>query len=272
MNLGTDTGTYRGLSREEALTRLAGIGWTDVQISSGHLDDVRGDDVALADVRATCGRLGVTVRQVHSDAELGPTTDDLDANLRWLDITAAIGADCLITHANGDADYNTEAERQRCLALNRDCLSTVAERADALGVRVAIENRLERPWATCRRFGARMQDFLDLIEAADAPGVGICLDTSHTRVARLSFADEIALAGPRLFATQLSDSDGQTQHRMPFTLDIAWEEVITSLKAVGYDGLLTLDCGSTDASPDALDAQLFAVAERFALLLNDRGT
>jgi len=187
----------------------------------------------LRAVRRTCEALGVTVWQVHCDEELGPTVGHVAANLRWVDVAEAVGARVLVTHANGDADYRDEAGRRRCLGVNRDCLRAVATRAGERGLRVAIENRLERPRATCRRFGARMQDLLDLIDAA-----GVCLDTSHTRVSRLSFADEIARAGPRLLAAQIPDSDGETQHRLPFTLDIDWAEVVRACKARGTPGFL----------------------------------
>ncbi|HUV39330.1 MAG TPA: sugar phosphate isomerase/epimerase [Planctomycetota bacterium] len=271
MRLGVDTAFYAALCLEDALERLADLGWKDVQVSAGHL----GGDGSLGErpaaVRRTCDALGVTVWQVHCDAELGPGSGDLAANLAWLDTTRALGARCLITHANRDADYNTEDERRRCLDLNRDCLAAVASCANQLGLRVALENRLERLRAACRRFGARMQDFLDLIDAVDADNLGVCLDTSHTRVSRLSFAEEIGRSGRRLLAAQVSDSDGELQHRMPFTLDIDWDEVVSALRGIGYEGLLSLDCGGDgDAPLDALDGKLRTVRERFEALAGGR--
>jgi sugar phosphate isomerase/epimerase len=264
MKLGIDTGYWRGLPIGEALRRLADAGWTDVQLSAGHVAPT--DD--LDALRATCERLGIVVRQVHCDEELGPKEEHLHANVRWLSVVRALGADCLITHANQDADYNTNDERRRCLELNRDCLRRLAARAGEQDLRVAVENRLERPWATCRRFGARMRDFLDLIDFPDSDHVGICLDTSHTRVSRLSFAEEIALAGSRLFATQISDCDGERQHRLPFTLEIDWAGLIGALKRVGYDGPLTIDAGPPeDASPEQSAEQLEVARRRLASLL-----
>ena len=212
MRLGIDTAFCADLCIEDALKRLANLGWKDVQISAGHLGGGGISGERLAAVRRTCDGLGVTVWQVHCDAELGAGREDLAANLAWLDTTRALGARCLITHANQDADYNTEAERQRCLGLNRDCLAAVASRARELGLRVALENRLERPWGTCRRFGARMKDFMDLIDAVDADNLGVCLDTSHTRVSRLSFAEEIARCGPRLLGQRRRDTAQDALH------------------------------------------------------------
>jgi len=261
MTLGTDTGFYRGLTLEETLARLAALGWRDVQVSAGHL-------ASAENVREVCERLGVSVRQVHCDEELGPEPSHVDAQLAWLRRAADLGARCLITHASGNADYHTEEQRRRCLAINRGCLETIAPRARELGVRVAVENRLERPWATCKRFGARMADLLQLTDVPGCDHLGVCLDTSHTRVSRLSFSDEIAQCGARLFATQVSDSDGETQHRMPFTLDVDWHEVVSALKRIDYDGLLCLDVGADrDKSLDDLDTSLAACRDRFATLL-----
>ena len=268
MRLGIDTGYFEGLSLAEALEHAAGLGWRDVQLSTGHVDPDGGLQ-AIGAARAVCDRLGVRVRQVHSNAELGSDAADVSANVRWVDCAKALGARCVITHANGNADYHDESGRQDCLELNLVCLTEVASYAAPLGVQVALENRLERPWATCRRFGARAKDFLDLIAAAGCINVGICLDTSHTRVSRLSFADEIAACGPKLLATQISDSDGDQQHRMPFSLDINFSEVVSSLKQIDYDGLLTLDCRVRGASVESLDEQLLAVRERLVSLLEE---
>ena len=87
-------------------------------------------------------------------------------------------------------------------------------------------------------------------------------------MARLSFSAEIGRCGDRLFAAQISDSDGELQHRMPFSLDIDWDEVMGSLRGIGYEGLLALDVGvETGASLDALAARLVAFKERFTPLL-----
>ena len=267
--LGTDTGYYGDLSLEDALARLAEVGLRDVQVSAHHLETVEGGEDRFARVRAACDRLGITVWQVHADVELGPDPVHVADHLRWLHRAVALGAHCLITHASGDADYNTEDERLACLAINRDCLEEVSVHADKLGLRVAIENRLERPWATCRRFGARMKDLLELTDVSGVDNLGVCLDTSHTRVSRLSFADEIASCSGKLFATQLSDSDGDLQHRMPFTLEVDWGEVVTSLAEIGYDGLLSLDTGGDrNVSLEERDAQLLAVVERLEALLD----
>ena len=277
MKLGTDTGFYGKLSLGEALERLAGLGWKGVQVAYGHIKSVieghEDWEERLREIGGKCDKLGITVWQVHCNKALGPGGEHVAANVKWLDYTKALGADCLITHANGDADYNTEEERQRCLGLNLNCLKEVASYAKELGLRVALENRPERPrgtrsWATCKRFGARMKDFLELIDIPDSGHLGVCMDTSHTRVARLSFADEIELCGEKLFATHVSDSDGETQHKMPFTLDIDWNEVVSSLEKIGYERLFALDGGGDrDATPEELDGKLLAFEKLIRPLL-----
>ena len=269
MKLGIDTALFGDLSLTKALEHLAGLGWRDVQLSAGHVGAGGESRDAVTAARRACARLGVTVWQVHSDADLGDGAEHVAANTRWVDCAKALGAPCVITHANGDADYNDEPQRRRCLDLNRACLAEVAAYADPLGVRVVLENRLERPWATCRRFGARMSDLLDLIDAAGRDNVGLCLDTSHTRVSRLSFADEIAACGAKLLATQISDSDGDRQHELPFALDIDFGGVVSALKRIGYTGLLALDCSARGAPVAAVDARLASVRDRFAALLEE---
>ena len=64
-------------------------------------------------------------------------------------------------------------------------------------------------------------------------------------------------------------SDGELQHKMPFTLEIDWDEVVTSLKKIGYNALVALDGGGDgNASPEELDEKLIAVEKLFQPLFD----
>ena len=117
-------------------------------------------------------------------------------------------------------------------------------------------------------------DFVAHIKAVNDPNFAACLDIGHAEMKGLNTsAKEMILAlGDNLAALHVHDNDRwHDSHRIPFSMDINWEEVIGALKQVNYKGYMTLEADAhirttAKTEEEALReiANLSSVARRLA--------
>ncbi len=112
-------------------------------------------------------------------------------------------------------------------------IDRVSKSARDLNMRLGIEpcNRYETHLLNTARQSA------ELIERVGADNVFIHLDTYHMNIEEVSMADGFADAGEHLGYLHLSESNRGVPGRG--TLD--WQGTFAGLKAVGYDGSMTLE-------------------------------
>lgn len=182
---------------------------------------------------------------------------------RLFAVMAGLGAKTLILPANSQADASGDT------ALAARQLRTLAERAAALGLRIAYA---PSPWAT---HAQRVEDAWALVRAADHPALGLCLNSYHAIAAGSSVA---GIAGARIFSVQLSDApriDIQAKRWnwragcFPGQGDLDVAGFLRAVLATGYDGALALDVRNDEFQ----GASTFGVAEdghRALLLLEEQ--
>lgn len=120
-----------------------------------------------------------------------------------------------------------------------EALMEIVPRAEALGVKIALENMIEKEKP---RFGSRVTDLIETIEEVGSSYLGVCLDVGHTNLmparARANLEDEIILAGERLWTLHINDNDGKEDHHWPpGDGNIDWGQVIRGLRKVNYKGV-----------------------------------
>jgi 4-hydroxyphenylpyruvate dioxygenase len=181
---------------EEKLAAAARAGFDGVEIFE---NDLIGSPLSPAEVRERAGELalGIDLYQPFRDFEaVGP--EQLERNLRRaeakFDVMEQLGADLILVCSNASADAIDDD------ALAAAQLRLLAERAAERGVRVAYEalawgrhvNEYDHAWR--------------LVEAADHPALGVCLDSFHilSRGTSLETIDEIP--AEKLFFLQLADA------------------------------------------------------------------
>ena len=87
-------------------------------------------------------------------------------------------------------------------------------------------------------------DFVAHIKAVNDPGFVACLDIGHAEMKGLgTSAKQMILAlGDKLEALHIHDNDRwHDSHRIPFSMDINWDEVVGALKKINYKGVFTLE-------------------------------
>ncbi len=94
-----------------------------------------------------------------------------------------------------------------------------------------------------------MADLKELVDKVDHPQVGAIYDTHHANVEEKSQLEAIQCIAPHLKHVHISENDRGTPGRG----QINWDEVFSALKAVNYDGWITIEAFST-AIPDFANA------------------
>ncbi len=237
------TGMYVEAPLHEAIRTLRNHGWRSFEISTEHLvaienadDPVRPTAAAqeeLADGAApqAHGYLQANVADPDPDKRAG----DVNRLKRHIEICAALGVRVVVIHPGGRRSDETREERDLTERLNVDSFNRLADRAESLGVRIALENLMRRGAATA-------YEMLDLVDRIGRASLGLTLDTSHARVMGLDIAKMIGEIGPLLIATHVSDNDGSgDQHLTPGNGSIEWAAVVAALRRVKYDGLLNFE-------------------------------
>ena len=108
------------------------------------------------------------------------------------------------------------------------------------GVRILLENL---PYA-CPYPLMTMRELRGFVDAYPPEGVGLVVDTGHAAVLGLDPADEIRLAGDRLWGTHLHDMDvqgRQDDHWLPTQGGLDWASIRRALGEVNYRGAWTFE-------------------------------
>jgi D-psicose/D-tagatose/L-ribulose 3-epimerase len=120
-------------------------------------------------------------------------------------------------------------------------LKAVRDHGAGSGVRIGIEplNRFET------NFINRHDQALLLAEAV-APDVGVCLDVYHMNQEESDTFKAFEASKDRLFDVHVADNN-----RMACGMgDLDWARILSTLRDVGYDGFLTVECvPSLDRTP-----------------------
>ena len=192
---------------------------------------------------AELDRLGLerSVSSAIGPAAKNPLSQDRAARqaavdyTRWvIDCTAALGAHVLAGPMHSELGYfsgdgPTGVERQRGIDFHR----AVGDYAGARDVRLALEalNRFECYFLNTAR---QLADYLD---AVDHPAIRAMYDTFHANIEEKDPVQAISTLGQHLIHVHVSENDRGT----PGTGHVPWDATYKALRAVGYDGWITIE-------------------------------
>jgi len=141
--------------------------------------------------------------------------DSIDCYLQCVKDCAEFEIPTMVVHLpDDDKQYNA-------LGLYR--IKRIAEKAEELGVNVALEN---------------LHNFSNLsyvLEQVDSERIGFCYDCCHHYHYYPSY-DLLSMYGKRLMALHLHDYNGNTIHRLPFDGTIDWSVAMKKIAETGYVG------------------------------------
>ncbi|MFI1444898.1 bifunctional sugar phosphate isomerase/epimerase/4-hydroxyphenylpyruvate dioxygenase family protein [Streptomyces fructofermentans] len=245
-------------SLTEKLTAAARAGFDGVEIFE---NDLLASPLTPEEVRARCADLGLSIDlyQPMRDIEAVPA-DEFERNLRRAEhkfrLMERLGADTVLVCSSVSP-----------LALDDDALAAsqlrrLAERAHDAGIRVAYE---ALAWG---RHVSTYDHAWRIVEAADHPALGTCLDSFHI-LARGSDPKGVEdIPGGKIFFLQLADAPLMAMDVLQWSrhyrcfpgqggLDVAG--LLGHVLRTGYDGPLSLEVFNdvfrqAEAGPTAVDA------------------
>ena len=158
----------------------------------------------------------------HADASVRAETFRFDGELSKK--AAEIGVRVLVVHPSSEPIE--ESNRVESMKRSKEFLFKLANLADMLGMKVAVEN-LPR---TC--LGRNAADMTELLED---PRLYACFDTNHLLTE--SHTDFIKAIAGRMISTHVSDYDFiNERHWLPGEGKINWPELIETLEQTDYNG------------------------------------
>ncbi len=251
-----------GVPFDQVIAEVAAAGFTQCEIFD--TKDMA-DERTAGERRRILNQHGVWVRTIHSDLGVNLAALDDDERARAVasvescfEPFAELGGFAVIVHPSG-RDSNVDAALHT--GAFRRSLDILTARADELGIRLACENLQHKgqPRPLCR-----MEDLRRVVD--DYPStVGICLDTGHANNNGLDPADEARIAGDRLIALHLQDTDAaEDRHWPPGLGNINWRRVAGALIEIGFDGAWTFEVGTGAAGPAATAALVRRIGDAWA--------
>ena len=250
------TCVFSELKPEDAIRRLAGIGWRCFEFYSVHMAGMnkRKDPAKhFSALRELCEKLGVSILAAHDNTQGVPP----EKFIQWAQI---LGAKTVVLHPRVD-----ETKEQ-----NLEMLKGWIPWAERFEIRVAVENMHDMipDIAGRRAFGATPSELLSLAEKTNPELVGVCWDVNHAHVQKLDQYQAIKELGKHLFHVHATDTttDSEELHLLPFEGKVDWKLVIKALREIEYEGLFSLEPG---VSVGSLPLPLRDLKLRYALELTE---
>lgn len=237
--LSCTTGMLRG-TLEEKLQAIAAAGFTHTEFLTRDLfESLRGPEYTLAVLKDS--GLKIACYQLVRDFEGAPRNEigpRLGMIEHILDQAQFVGAETLILCANTAPDSSGEID------LLCEDMRRIGDLAKSRGVRIAYESLGWARWMSDYRKG------WELIKRLDHSHVGLMLDSSHIGSLGHPMSGILEIDPKKIFLAEVADLpitrlDIAEQSRfyrlLPGEGMLPLEEFVRNLKAIGYDGVYSLE-------------------------------
>lgn len=253
MYISTEINSFKAVGDNRKILKMlkdAGFTAYDFSMFNGSLADeilYAQDYIERAKAfRAYADEIGLPCNQAHAPF---PTAKKGDAQynektfpviVRALEISGILGAKVCVVHPCNDYTAEENAELYRAF-------EPYARKA---GVKIGVENM----W-NCVNWGtpefratsaacSHHDDFKAHLELLPEDVFVACLDIGHAEMTGLdtSAVQMIETLGNKLQALHIHDNDKvHDSHRLPYTGDVAFREILEALEKIGYTGDVTLE-------------------------------
>lgn len=148
---------------------------------------------------------------------------------------AEFGISTMVVHLPGEEKPHN--------SLGMDRIKKIAEKAECLGINVAMENL------------HNLTNVAYVLEHIDSPRIGFCYDCGH-HYHYYPDKDLLSQYGSRLMALHLHDDNGSHgQHGLPFDGSIDWKMTMEKIEKTNYAGATAIEAMNWDY--DNLSAEQF---------------
>ena len=233
-------------------------------MTAGDISDVRQalieNKLAVSNVNAFMHHAdGDTYHPSWIEADPGLRSKRVSYTLDCLDLAHELGARCISTEPGGPLEG---LSRDRGLEMFREGLMAVEHRAKEKGIRVLIE---PEPGLLIENSA----QFLELFAGLDPEVFGLNFDIGHFFCVGESVSDLIRQMRPFIHHFHLEDIAATREHKHLMLGDgaIDIEEVLATIKEIGYSGFVTVELYTyEDAAVDAAASAMQYLEQRTSRL------
>ena len=261
------SGTRR--SQKESLKLLKESGFDTADFGMFHLvseGERFGREKWINEHREYCDQIGIKINQTHLPFYEGIPMPDgfVKRLLQCVDDSAVLGADCIVIHPDTWYKENyVQWDFNEVLTTVYDVLAPVVDRAEKVGIKVALELMFEHIGSLYHRvrFCSNIEEIDAIVGKFNCDTVGVCWDFGHAAMAyKQDQFKYMKKMNSKIIATHVHDNIYKyDNHNLPYQGAINWDEGLRTLAEVGYQGDLTLEIGY-GGMPDELvrDCLLFS--------------
>lgn len=207
-------------------------------------------------------KIGIVCNQAHAPFSLkyGCRFDVSEQKYLWLvhsiESAAILGAKNIIVHAI-KVPKSVDFEEY-----NINYYRSLIPYCEKFGMHISVENLVSVDTKRHHLIGVlgTPTELNKIVEKIDSPLINACVDIGHASLTGYEAEDFIEKMQPKyLKALHVQDNDYiSDRHILPYTGDLNWKAIMTSLRNIGYDGDLTFEIFNylkkfpDDLIPDAL--------------------
>lgn len=211
------------------------------------------------ELRNQTEKRGGAFLQVHAPftfSEIKSNSYYAEMTRRTFHTAKILGVEQIVIHGYFKPDwtipYDREKDFRRCL----DFYLPFVDLANRLGIGIAVEN-----FCDVRNrdiFTTQVEEQIDFIKKLNAPHVTACLDVGHSYgIHGEKFLDKIRQLGGLISCTHIHDTFYDRDcHLPPFMGEINWQELMGTLRDIGYRGDVNYELRKCQMPENLLDAYL----------------
>ena len=238
------------LGLENAIKAIKAAGFDGIDFSfkdktgRAFLLDENWDEIAWR-IRKALDAGGLVCNQTHAPMDfsaackLCPKTPEMERIIRAFRFSQILGAKTVVVHAV------TDVKPVDFIPYNLRFYKLLEPYAKAAIVKIAVENLFKFD-AKFHRFegvfetGEKLSSFVQKLRS---PQFVACVDTGHAALTGTPPEKLIAGMNKSLVkCVHLHDNDGKDDlHLLPYSGVLDWDEILSSLKKIGYDGDITFE-------------------------------
>ena len=211
----------------------------------------------LSDIGEEAYKHGIEIRQLHGLWATDDKTRELrEESIRYFikEIEGAhyLGCKNIVIHPFLPYGWGAEIDKDKIWDVNVDLFTRLLPYAEKYGVTICAENQ---PFTAVAM--STVKEVKKLVRAIDNPLLKVCLDTGHANVFHDDLAADVRLLGNDLATLHVHDNKGNwDQHLIPYMGNIKWDEFLSALKEIGYNGCFTLETMISTTMPQPIKEEM----------------
>ena len=162
----------------------------------------------------------------------------------YLNFSSAIGARVMVVHPVPNPIFVHEPDRPELSELIYDAARRSLDELTPIAQKASVCIIVENLPYQCFYPLQDMRQLRDLVDSYPPDCVGLVIDTGHAGASSRDPAEEIRIAGDRLYGTHLHDMDPQIpedKHWLPTHGGLNWDAIHQALQGINYAGALTFE-------------------------------